>query len=337
MEPKTVDREEDGTVSVTLPEDWTDEHGVEPDGHVYLSDAGGSAVAVYPDTSETVPETEVTVNADELEPEELERYVVASYVLGRGKITVESEDGLTDGQILEVYSAERNLMGAGIVEESEDSVVVRCSINPEEFSIDELLTRLNSTAETMRREAVEALLETDPTTAKRAARREQQANKVFVLVLRLLLTAQQNPKVTETVGLETPLHVVGTRASAKALERTADYAEEAAENAQELAQDVWKPDDETAEKLRLLVDTVDEACVKAIESLREGEISASTDARSAYEDAKEIESEITETVLSNVDDPESVTLFMTLVSSLTESAKEAVEIAEVASNRAVEE
>jgi len=337
MDPKTVKENEDGAASVMLPEDWTEEHGVEPDEHVYLFDAGGSAVAVYPDTSETVPETEVAVDADGLEPEELERYIVASYVLGRGKITVESDDGLTDGEILEVYSAERNLMGAGIVEESEDSVVVRCSINPEEFSIEELLARLNSTAETMRRESIEALLETDPTTAKRAARREQQANKVFVLVLRLLLTAQQNPKVTETVGLETPLHVVGTRASAKALERTADYAEEMAENAQELTQEVWKPDDETADKLRRLVETVDESCANAVESLRSGEINASTEARSAYEEAKEIESDITETVLSDVEDPGSVTLFMSLVSSLTESAKEAVEIAEVASNRAVEE
>jgi phosphate uptake regulator len=227
-------------------------------------------------------------------------------------------------------------MGAGIVEESEDAVVVRCSVNPEEFSMHELLERLNSTAETMRAESAEALLSGDATTAKRAARRERQANKVFVLVLRLLLTAQQNPRVTESIGLETPLRVVGTRASAKSLERTADYAEEAARCAQTLAQNLWKPDEETAEMLRSLVDTVDEASARAIEKLQDGEVGAASEARAAYDEAKRTEDEITESLLENVEDTESVMLFMKMVSALAESAKEPIEIAEVASNRAVE-
>lgn len=336
MEPRSVRGGADETVTVTLPDDWTEEHGVAPGGHVYLTEAGGSAVAVYPDASESVHETEAVVDADALEPEEIERYVVACYVLGRGRIEVESENGLSDEQILEVYSAEKCLMGAGVVEESKNSVVVRCSVNPGEFSIHELLKRLNSTAKTMRREAVEALLSGDAMTAKRAARRERQANKVFVLVLRLLLTAQQNPRVTESIGLETPLRVVGTRAAAKSLERTADYAEEAAECAQALAQDLWKPDDETSEKLEALVYRVDEACSMALESLQEGDIGASAEARAAYEEAKAIEDRITESLLEDVEDTESVMTFMKMVSALAESAKEAVEIAEVASNRAVE-
>jgi len=336
MQPRNVERDEKGAVSVTLPEDWTEEHGVASDGYVYLTEAGGGAVAVYPDSSETVYETDAELDANTLEPEEIGRYIGACYVLGRGRITVKSEDGLTDEQILEVYSAERNLMGAGIVEESEDAVVVRCSVNPEEFSMPELLGRLNSTAETMRAESVEALLSGDATTAKRAARRERQANKVFVLVLRLLLTAQQNPRVTESIGLKTPLRVVGTRASAKSLERTADYAEEAAGCAQTLAQNLWKPDEETAEMLRSLVETVDEASARAIEKLQDGEVGAASEARAAYDEAKRTEDEITESLLENVEDTESVMLFMKMVSALAESAKESVEIAEVASNRAVE-
>ena len=336
MQPRNVERDEKGAVSVTLPENWTKEHGVVSDGYVYLTEAGGGAVAVYPDSSDTVHETDARLNADTLEPEEIGRYVVACYVLGRGRITVESENGLTDEQILETYSAEKSLMGAGIVEESEDAVVVRCSVNPEEFSMHELLERLNSTAETMRAESVEALLSGDATTAKRAARRERQANKVFVLVLRLLLTAQQNPRVTESIGLETPLRVVGTRASAKSLERTADYAEEAARCAQTLAQNLWKPDEETAEMLRSLVDTVDEASARAIEKLQDGEVGAASEARAAYDEAKRTEDEITESLLENVEDTESVMLFMKMASALAESAKEPIEIAEVASNRAVE-
>lgn len=335
MEPKKIDQK-GGRKVVTLPEDWTEKHGVAPDDHVYLTEAGGGAVAVYPGASETVVESDTSVDASELDPEEIQRYVVGSYVLGRGSITVESEGGLEDEQILEVYSAERDLMGAGVIEESEDSVVVRCSVNPEEFSMEELLGRLNSTAETMRSEAVEALLESDAPKAKRASRRETQANKVFVLVLRLLLTAQQNPRVTESIGLETPLHVVGTRASAKSLERAADYAEEAADHSQTLAERVWTPEDGTAEELKRLLETTDEAFQDAVSSLA-GDIGASLRAREAYEEATEIENEIRGSVLADVEDADSANVFLSLVSALTDSAKEAVEIAEVASNRAVEE
>jgi phosphate uptake regulator len=335
MEPKQIVHDgEQKTVS--LPDGWIKKHGLGNDDHVYLTEAGGGAVAVYPDASETVAESDTSVDADGLEPEEIERFVVGSYVLGRGCITVESDDGLDDEQILEVYAAERSLMGAGVVEESENSVVVRCSVNPEEFSMDELLNRLNSTAETMRGEAVEALLETDAPKAKRASRRERQANKVFVLVLRLLLTAQQNPRVTESVGLETPLHVVGTRASAKSLERAADYAEEAADHAQTLAERMWTPDPETADDLTRLLDSVDVAFRDAVGSLA-GDIGASSRARNAYEETTRIEDDIRSSVLSDVEDADSANLFLSLVSALTDSAKEAIEIAEVASNRSVEE
>ena len=54
----------------------------------------------------------------------------------------------------------------------------------------------------VRGEAIKALAHGNPDLAQRALNRERQANKIFVLLLRLIFTAYQNPNLARAVGLE---------------------------------------------------------------------------------------------------------------------------------------
>jgi len=334
MEPRKVQRVGKSTLTVSLPSEWADEHGIDKGDHVYLSESHNGSVTVYPRLTGTVVDGAVTIDADGLSPVALERAVVGSYVLGRNRIRVESDDGISGEGIDALYEAESQLIGTGIVEEGGDVVVLRCSINHDGFSANELLSRLDSTGRTMRSETVEALAEGDASVADRAANRERQANKVFVLVLRLVLTAQQNPMLVDRIGLDSPLHLVGTRAAAKSFERLADYAEEAAGCAAELADE--GVDDELVEGFREVVGLVDEMCERALGSLEDGDIEAAAEAREAFESAKGIEKRVTERVFEVEDDPERLTTLNQLLSALVESSKEAIDVAEVGANRALE-
>ncbi len=336
MEPRKIQRVGKSTLTVSLPSDWAKQYGIEKGDHVYLSEMGNGAVTVYPDVSGAVPTQTVTVDASSLSPVTLERAVVGGYVLGRDKITVEDTDGLGDDDIGALYDAESQLIGAGIVEEGPEKVVIRCSLSADSFSVGELLTRLNSTAETMRHEAVNSLLEDDASLAERAAKREKQANKVFVLLLRLILTAQQNPMLVERIGLDSSLHLIGTRASAKSLERLADYAHDMSDCSTELLEAGWYPDEELDREISELVETTDEVCGKALESLKQGDMSAAEDARYAFTESKETQERIMTRLFEKETDPKSLTTVNRMLSALVESSKEAIEIAEVGSNRALE-
>ncbi len=336
MEPRKIQRVGKSTLTVSLPSEWTKQYGIDKGDHVYLSESGNGSVTVYPRLTGTVLDAAVRIDADGLSPTALERAVVGSYALGRNRITVESPDGLSAEKTGALYDAESQLIGAGIVEEGGGKVVLRCSINHDGFSANELLSRLASTGRTMRAETVEALSEGDGSVAERAAKRETQANKVFVLILRLVLTAQQNPILVERIGLDGPLRLVGTRAAAKSFERLADYAEDAANSASEMLENGWSADEELIAGFEELVSLTDETCEATVSTLGEGDIECAAEARSAFEDAKKVESRLNQHIFETEDDPKCLTTLNQLLSALVESSKEAIDVAEVSANRALE-
>jgi phosphate uptake regulator len=118
----------------------------------------------------------------------------------------------------------RKLMGLGIIEETPNRIVLQCSIDPSKFPLDSLMRRLYIIASTMHKESMQALIEGDLELAKDAAFREEEANTIYWLILRLLILAQGNRAVAEKIGLKDTLKIIGDRVIAKYLEGIADYS-----------------------------------------------------------------------------------------------------------------
>jgi len=201
METRKVQRLGPSTLAMTLPAEWAKEHGVNKGDEVSLRMGGKGTLTVLPESVST-EESKAVINADGLDAQSLERAIVAQYVLGRRVIHVRSEGTLDSEHINAVYKAETQLMGLGVIEETPSDISIRCSVDPEDFTLDNLLERLENTGSTMRGEAVKALAHGNPDLAQRALNRERQANKIFVLLLRLIFTAYQNPNLARAVGLE---------------------------------------------------------------------------------------------------------------------------------------
>jgi len=77
----------------------------------------------------------------------------------------------------------------------------------------------------MQSEAVQAFLEFDPKLAEDTIRREDEADMVYWLAMRLLLSAQRVRAIAEKTGLEDPLHILYYGLIIRFLELIADYAE----------------------------------------------------------------------------------------------------------------
>ena len=227
METRKVQRLGPSTLAMTLPAEWATEHGVEKGDEVSIRMGGKGTLTVLPQSAQT-GDSEATIHVEHLDADAVERAIVAQYVLGRRVIYVESEDTLDNETINAVYSAEAQLMGLGVIEETPERIAIRCSVDPADFTLDNLLERLENTGSTMRSEAVRALEHGNADLAERALNRERQANKIFVLLLRLIFTAFQNPTLARQIGLDSTFPLIGYRSIAKNLELTADNAEDIA-------------------------------------------------------------------------------------------------------------
>ncbi len=234
MESRKVQRVGYSTLSVSLPRDWVKDVGLEQGDLVtFLRERNGSLKLMPSELVEHKTKAEEFVINSDLcdEPGMLERIVVGNYLLGRDVITIISSSRLRSAHVEEVRRMVHRLFGIGIVEGTPNRIVLQCSIDSAKFKIDMLIRRLAVIASTMQNEAVQALLEFNPNLAEDAIRREDEADMVYWLAMRLLLSAQRVRAIAEKTGLEDPLHILYYGLIIRSLELIADYAENIARTA----------------------------------------------------------------------------------------------------------
>lgn len=334
METRKVQRLGPSTLAMTLPAEWATEHGVEKGDEVSIRMGSKGTLTVLPQSAQT-GDSEATIHAEHLDAESVERAIVAQYVLGRRVIYVESEDTLDNETINAVYSAEAQLMGLGVVEETPDRIAIRCSVDPADFTLDNLLERLENTGSTMRGEAVKALARGDPDLAQRALNRERQANKIFVLMLRLIFTAYQNPTLASAVGVRSTFPLIGYRTIAKNLELTADNAQDIAETVLETEGNALSVDQSVIRRIREFTDQVDELTAMAVRSAVDRDYELTIEARALFKEIEDREQEILADLpeMSNAD----LLRVREVLVDLQQTAGYAMRNVEIATNLALDE
>ena len=334
METRKVQRLGPSTLAMTLPAEWAGEQDVEKGDEVSLRMGSKGTLTVMPESVQT-EESEAIIHAQHLDADAVERAIVAQYVLGRRIIHVEVESGgtLDSAQINAVYNAETQLMGLGVVEETPERITIRCSVDPEDFELDNLLGRLESTGSTMRNEAVKALAHGNPDLAQRALNRERQANKIFVLMLRLTFTAYQNPNLARAVGLDSGFPLIGYRSIAKNLELTADNAEDVAEIVLDTDGHTLNVDDPTMRRVREFTDVVDEITELGVRAAVERDYDLAIETRETFAEISDREVEI----LGDLEELPTGDLLSVreVLVSLGQTAQYAVRNAEIATNLAL--
>ncbi|MFC7166181.1 phosphate signaling complex PhoU family protein [Halospeciosus flavus] len=334
MDTRKVQRLGPSTLAMTLPAEWARQQDVEKGDEVTLRQSGKGTLTITPESAQG-EETEATIHVENFDADAVERAIVGQYVLGRRIIHVESEGTLDSAAINAVYKAETQLMGLGVIEETPERITIRCSVDPEDFTLDNLLTRLENTGSTMRSEAVKALAHNNPDLAQRALNRERQANKIFVLLLRLIFTAYQNPNLARAVGLDDGFPLIGYRSVAKNLELTADNAEDIAEIVLETEDNPIDIDQQTMRRIREFTDRVDEITELAVQAVVERDYERTIEVRELFADIAHRENEI----LSDLPEMENEQLLRVreVLVSLQQTAQYAMRNAEIAANLALNE
>ena len=334
METRKVQRLGPSTLAMTLPAEWTKEHYVEKGDEVSIRMGGKGTLTVLPESAST-GESEAVIHADNLDAGSVERAIVAQYVLGRRVIHVQMEsDALESEHINAVYQAETQLMGLGVIEETPERIAIRCSADPEDFTLDNLLERLENTGSTMRGEAVKALAHGNRDLAERALNRERQANKIFVLLLRLIFTAYQNPNLCRAVGLDSSFPLIGYRSVAKNLELTADNAEDIADIVA-AADEMPDVESSTIRRVREFTDQIDELTAMAVRSVVERDYDLTIRCRHLFREISDREQEILND-LEELPNDELLQIREVLV-SLQHTAEYAMRNAEIAANLSLNE
>ena len=270
MESRKIQKVGAATLTISLPKEWAAQRNLKKGDQVFLVE-DGEALKILPGPEAEErhrPATEYVVDADLCdEAGMLERVIVGNYVLGRDKVIVRSSLRLGSAHLDEVRGAVRRLIGMGIIEEGPAKVVLQCSIDPSNYPLESLIKRLYTLGSTMLSEALEALGTGQVALAEDAMKREDDADMMYWLLLRLILSAQLNEALVETLGLRSRIELAGYRVIARDLETVADHCEDIARYVKEIiAADLEAPDN-VVRAVQAFGETVSELYGKALGSL----------------------------------------------------------------------
>jgi phosphate uptake regulator len=217
-------------MTVSLPSTWTKRHNINPGDLVFIVPEKDGTLKIVPSQVAQKEEAkEYIINADACgEKGIMERIVVGSYILGRDVIKITSSDRIEKTHVDEIRGIVRKLIGLGILEETSKSILLQCSVDPTKFKLDMLMRRLSLIASTILSETMQALLENNESLLYEAIDREDEADTIYYLAVRLLLSAQTKPDIAEQIGITDILFIPASRLILQYLELIADYAEDIA-------------------------------------------------------------------------------------------------------------
>ena len=251
---RKVQRTATGTFFVCLPRDWSEKHGLEKGMMVALNETIGGKLCVDPKyNDEPTPKvTSLTVSPF------LGREIVGHYLLGSDIIRIEAKERI-DFDVRKVVKATvGGLIGLEIVEENYSQIVLQCLLEPSGFPPEKILRRNDAIVAGMHRDAVNSFLDGDVQLAKSVTARDDENNRLYFLLVRILRTIIQNPRLSEKLGL-TAIECLDYRLAASLLETMGDACVQIAAKTLEL--NGTKP----SEDLRKLVSSLQAVCHDAHE------------------------------------------------------------------------
>lgn len=277
------------------------------------------------------------INADSCKDRELlARIITGNYILGRDTIIISASTELTADQLNEIRSATRRLNGLGIVEQTPQEAVIQCFLDPSKYPITGLLSRLHKVAVSMLETALQALMDRRFSLALEVLELENEADRLYWLILRQIFRAISKIPLSRHVGIESATHAVGYRAVSKYLEEIADCSEAIANQIISIAD----------EKYSQYSSVIDEVCKFGVEALgiSKGAMDSFTlldvdlanqiIGRSKH--VEKMEKDLTEQVVSSVQDRKVALALRGVIWNLAQISRSAEMISEVAMNRYLE-
>jgi len=219
MDLRKIQRTSGGTFFVCLPKDWAERNGLNRGSIVSVTETADGELAINPKYGvERAPQVAV------IKPTPLlDREIVEKYLLGYDIIRVEAKERISPINRERVKQASSRLVGLEIIEENYSKIVMQCLLEPSTFPPQKILRREYSIASGMHRDAVTALIESDVHLAENVVARDNEVNRLYFLLVRILRTVIQNPGLSEKLEI-LPIDCLDYRLTASLVESIGDQS-----------------------------------------------------------------------------------------------------------------
>ncbi len=206
-----------GTFFVCLPRAWAQQNGLKKGTLVSLDVTGDGKLLVDPKYDAEQQPKVATLPVGPF----VGREIIGRYLLGYDSIRIEARDRIDFDVRNIVKKTVSSLIGLEIVEENSFQIVAQCLVEPSGFVPEKILRRNHAIVAGMVRDVASSLVNGDLQLAKSVVARDDESNRLYFLLVRILRTILQNPRLSEKLGI-TPIECLDYRLAASLIEGMGD-------------------------------------------------------------------------------------------------------------------
>jgi phosphate uptake regulator len=228
-ELRKVQRTPTGTFFVCLPRSWAEKQGLKKGTLVALDETSEGKLLIDYKYDAAPLQRVANLNAGPY----LRREIIGRYLLGFDIIRIEAKERIDFDVRNVVKTTVGSLIGLEIVEESYSQIVLQCLLEPSGFPPEKILRRNYAIVAGMNRDAANSFINGDLQLAKSVIARDDESNRLYFLLVRILRTIIQAPSLSEKLGI-TPIECFDYRLAASLIEAIGDACVQIAAKAIEL-------------------------------------------------------------------------------------------------------
>jgi phosphate uptake regulator len=207
-----------GTFFVCLPREWAKKKGLKKGTLVCLDVTSDGKLVVDPEYNVEPPARTVSLTVGP----NLGREIVGRYLLGYDTINIEARDRIDSAARSVVKSTASSLSGLEIFEETSSKISLHSLMQQQpSTSPEKILQRNYAIVAGMIRDAANSFVYGDVELAKNVIARDDESNRLYFLLVRILRTIIQNPRLNEKLSI-TPIECLDYRLAASLIEGIGD-------------------------------------------------------------------------------------------------------------------
>lgn len=218
-----------GTALVSLPKEWVRRNNVGRGTVLSVDDHSGDTLTIYPFSGEKAAAKEILIDYPPEYLENLINGITGGYLLGYDIIKIQGKRRMRFEDREKIKKSIRQLVGLEILEEDAKSITAQFLLESTILEPEKILRRMHMIVREMYKDALTALLEKDEHLGRVAAERDEEVNRLYFLLVRLIRSSVMDAKLAAKFHL-TAINCLDYRVAANLLESVGDAAVEIAKS-----------------------------------------------------------------------------------------------------------
>jgi len=210
---------------ISLPKDWAKKNGVRKGATVAVDELSPRKLIVRPIEDATEGPREIDVEYPGEDLSEVMNDLTGAYLLGFDVIRVVGKRMISREDRARLKATISRLVGLEIMDEDSKRVTVQFLLESSAIIPEKIVRRMSSILDGMLKDMAEGLTKADPKLVGLVAERDDEVDRLYFLLVRVIRAAIMRPEIAESYGLS-PVDVLDYRVLASFLESVGDAVAE---------------------------------------------------------------------------------------------------------------